>query len=201
MIAQDAVGDADGQLVDATLTESGRLKLEGDTAHVQLPSGIISALRNATFEAWVLWDGGETNQRLFNFGSLPNPGAAPDSYLSLTPSSNDGSLSASLRTGPGSGRSLSTDVHFPTGVTQHVALVVNAEDGELLLYLDGELIASAETPHRLTQLKDEANFLGRPLYADYPHFRGELDEFRIYDEALSSERIQASGELGPDIVF
>lgn len=199
--ARDTLSGADGNVVETELDDTGRLKLDGGGAHVQLPSGIISALDSATFEMWVLWEGGDTNQRLFNFGRLPARGDAPNSYLSLSPSGSDGTLQVALRSSMAGSRSFATDIHFATGRTQHVALAIDADAGELLLYLDGELIASETTPHELGSLTDEANFLGRPLYDGYPHFHGELDEFRIYATALGLEQVRRSGQLGPDVVF
>lgn len=155
--ARDTVSGADGNVVETELDGTGRLKLDGGGAHVQLPSGIISALDSATFEMWVLWEGGDTNQRLFNFGKLPARGDAPNSYLSLSPSGSDGTLQMALRSGMAGSRSFATDIHFATGRTQHVALAVDADAGELLLYLDGELIVSETTPHELGSLRDAAS--------------------------------------------
>ena len=63
----------------ATFDGAGKLALPGGTlssanaetiaGYVDLPNGIISSLVNATFEAWVTWDGSGSWQRIFDFGA------------------------------------------------------------------------------------------------------------------------------------
>ena len=63
----DSVGAAHGTVVNAQLSGSGTVVLGGGTTdqYVDLPNGIVSSLTNATFEAWITWDGGNGWQRVF----------------------------------------------------------------------------------------------------------------------------------------
>lgn len=76
----DSVGGADGVVEGTSLSGSGSLQLGGGSSeeHVRLPSGLLSALPNATIEMWIGWVGGDRWQRLFDFGvdgpaALGNP--------------------------------------------------------------------------------------------------------------------------------
>lgn len=200
---EDVVGGAHGTLVGTQLDGSGILELDGATTHVQLPSGIISALTSATFEAWLRWDGGGASQRIFNFGTPSSSDGAPSSFISVSPnSSSSDNMNVSYRADRRrSAETLRSNSVLPTGSLQHVAVVVDGANDRLSLYLQGELIAIDETDHDLTQLEDSVNWLARPLYSGYPYLRGALHEFRIYDVALTSDELKKSYELGPGATF
>ena len=73
----------------------------------------------------------------------------------------------------------------------HMAVVIDSANMTLRLYQDGTLVSSAAT----TVLpKDMAmatqNWLGRSQYAVDPYFAGSLDDFCIYDRALSEAEIR-----------
>jgi hypothetical protein len=79
-----------------------------------------------------------------------------------------------------------------------VAVTMNAGIG--ILYLDGMAVG---TNHNLTLNpaslgSTTRNFLGRSQSASDPYLNGALDEFRIYNAALSSAEIAATAALGPD---
>lgn len=198
----DSVGGANGRAVDTQLDGSGVLQLNGSSGYVELPSGIFSALNDATFEIWVRWDGGDSNQRVFNFGMPGNDhDDSPVSFLSLSPSSgDDGSITVQFRTGDGR-RGDRTTGHqaMSRDVVEHVVVVIEGDEVEL--YVSGDLLGRSSTEHRLDQLQDNFNWLGRALYARYPYLKGALYEFRVYDAALSLEQIAINELLGPDVAL
>jgi hypothetical protein len=58
------------------------------------------------------------------------------------------------------------------------------------LYQDGRLVAEGPTAVLPSDLGETTeNFLGRSQYAADAYYFGSLDEFRIYDRALSDEEI------------
>lgn len=198
----DSVGGAHGQALGVELDGRGVLALDGEDAYAELPPGVASAYSAATFEAWVRWDGGEDNQRIFNFGTPDGNNGVPLSYLSLSPASgSDNLLTASYRVGDASGQNLRGDDTLTTGVLQHIAVVVDSPEGEWSLVLQGELERRENSSQELQQLQDQVNWLGRALYSGYPLFRGELEEFRIYAGALTEEQLEKSFELGPSATF
>jgi hypothetical protein len=58
-LRKNSVGTAQGSIQNALLSGSGALELAGTTSdqYVDLPNGIISALVNSSFEAWLTWRG------------------------------------------------------------------------------------------------------------------------------------------------
>jgi hypothetical protein len=62
---------------------------------------------------------------------------------------------------------------------------------EMRLYLDGDLVAQAPTDTLPSDVGETTqNWLGRSQYVADPYFDGALDDFRIYDRALSAGEIR-----------
>jgi Concanavalin A-like lectin/glucanases superfamily len=210
-IVTDSVGSAHGTVVNAQLHGDGTLFLAGQQTdqYVDLPNGIIRQLVNATFEAWVTWNGCGAWERVFDFGDSGNPENTRDmasTTLYLTPKSMNGrdvmfgafkraNQEALYETRAASNQPL------PTGTMVHVALVVDDAGDQMVLYRNGAFEGSVAFADSLSLLNDINNWLGRSQYAVDPSFSGTFHEFRIYNVALSAPAIQTSFLGGPDASF
>jgi len=205
-IADDTIGTAHGSIVNAAVTSSGKLDLSGADSdqYVNLPNGLIHELKDATFEAWVNWNGGGVWQRVFDFGSstegedLQGGGA---SYLFLTPNHIYGSLRLAFSL-DGAGRETVVDagVQLPAGTTSHIAAVVDDSHDTLSLYLNGSLADSVAFNGELSAINDVNNWLGRSQFVNDQELGGTFYEFRIYSAALTETQLAASYAAGPDPV-
>jgi len=209
----DDVGTANGTVENGQLSGSGAVLLDNtgtDPNYVNLPNGIVSALFSATFEAWVVWGGGDPWQRIFDFGSsnsgedVPNGG---EEYIFLATSSAATSTTPNaMRVGFLSGGSngeqqLNVSPSLTPGVEKHVAVVMNGQNGSIALYVDGALADSGQSvalQGELSNITDNNNWLGRSQFSADAGFEGSLLEFRIYDSALNANQIALSFDLGPD---
>jgi len=209
--ATDSVGSADGTIVNAELRGDGTLFLAGGPAdqYVDLPNGMIRPLVNATFEAWVTWNGCGGWERIFDFGDSGNPenvrGYA-STTLYLTPQSMNGRdvmFGAFKRANQDAlyETRASSNQPLATGTMSHVALVVDDTNNLMSLYRNGVFEGSVAFGDSLSLLNDINNWLGRSQYVVDPSFSGILHEFRIYDAALSAPAIQTSFLGGPDASF
>jgi Concanavalin A-like lectin/glucanases superfamily len=201
-IVVDSVGGADGEAKNVTLDGSGVLVLDGDSQYVELPSGIASSSSSATFEFWIRWHGGDTNQRVFNFGT-PLADDAPQEFVSFSPAggSSDPLPTVSYRTDDQSSGSARADNPFPTGDVVHVTVIFDQQNAEVAVYFGTELVALGDELVSLVDLADSVNWLGRALYSGYPNLDGELLEFRIYDESLDAALVSQSDALGASATF
>lgn len=215
-VVLDRVGTAHGQLIGTELTrvgERGAAVLAGRNSgqYIELPSGIVSELSNATFEAWVTWNGDTVWERVFDFGDRF---LAEDerwygfSYLFLTPRTPR-EIGAVVRVAQQRAEQpeliMDGDRALPTDVLTHVALVVDNSRNVLELFLDGEHVTSQGIVDHMEQsfdalatLNDTGNWLGRSQYEQDAFFGGSFHEFRIYEAALTPAEIAASYERGPD---
>ncbi len=223
-----SVGGADGPVMGgATLGGDGALTLVGGSVfqpdYVDLPNGIVSALADATFETWLVWNGGAPWQPVFDFGDAMSPsctyggasalegqpGACGRTYLYLL-MSTDADEGSVLRTAfmkqPGEhpdDRIALDGPRAPTQVELHLAVVVDDTLNRIQLYVDGAPRGTLAFPDHLSDLNDKNNWLGRSQFADDAArgFDGTYLEFRIYDAALSAAELATSYAEGPDPAF
>ena len=212
----DRVGTAHGVVKGGTLSQldgKGVVVLGGGTsgAYVDLPNGILSALTNATLEAWITWGGGDAWQRIFDFGDTTN--ATPEdnpangkSYLFLTPmtdANSGGSVRVcySLSGGAATAETRLDGIAPLPQALKQVVVVVDAAGGKLLLYVDGLPVSNVAFAGSLASINDVNAWLGRSQYSADPELTGTLHDFRIYKAALSSKQIATSFAGGTDPAF
>lgn len=201
----DSAGAAAGKLVNGSQT-LGSARLAGGTSdqYVQLPTGMLSRLSNATVEAWVLWRGGAAWQRIFDFGdndaqSVGLQGRSGLSYLFLTPQASSGRLRVAYSNGRAGGQVfVDGSTVLPTGSVTHVAVVVSATASRLSLYMNGAPVAQTTLTSPLSAVRDVNAWLGRSQYQADPELAGELHELRIYGSARTSAQLRASYDKGPN---
>jgi hypothetical protein len=141
-----------------------------------------------TLDAWA---------RIFDTGINANVAQAPiegTKFMGLTAkSSNTNNLRWSISVnGFIHEESLNASSATPTGVWQHVVIVL--EESSLLgwLYINGSLVISDQTTIQPDDLGAiDYAFLGKSQFSVDPYFDGMLDEFRVYERALSASEVQA----------
>ena len=197
----DSVSGANGVLKGgSTLTGEGWLRLDGEDGHVDLPNGIISALGDASFEAWVVVDEDRGWQRIFDFGN--NTGGEDQqggglSYLFLTPLGGPGVVRFALNSGTGENPILDGAGKLGLGEETHLVATYSQGNNKARLYVKGELVDEKPTQVSLSVIEDINNWLGKSNWLD-PYFKGSFNEFRIWEGALSAEEVARNSEAGAD---
>ncbi len=174
-------GMAVGFPVHADGRNGEAIELGGACSHVQLPGDIVSSSA-FTFAAWVHWNGGGNNQRIFDFGNYDL-----SQYMALTPSMDAGGekMRFALRNGGGT-QWLSTSAPLPSGSWQHVAVTKSGDTARI--YLNGVEQASG-TMSVPTLSGTLYNYLGKSQWPADPGFSGRIDEVHIANYAMSREDI------------
>ena len=158
--------------------ESAAIQLDGQRSFVQLPATVANHTA-ITIAAWIYWNGGGAWQRIFDFGNDSSQ------YLFLTPNSGSGTLRFGIKNG-GSEQQLNA-TSLARGAWTHIAVTVGA--GGARMYVNGALVAqSGSITIRPTDFRPVLNYVGRSQYPD-PLFNGSIDDFRIYNYALSPAEI------------
>ena len=201
----------------------------GSEAYVDLPNRLLSShakelggTGEVTLEMWVTVTGNRTWSRIFDFGStsgneIVGPGGAGEGwdylFLSAQEGGNTGRNVLSLRhndalgNGPlGAGGALNVNPAFgydtaSFGSARHLAVVW--KDQEFIgLYEEGQLVRELRPGDiKMVQLNDVNCWLGRSTWLGDQNLQGELDEFRLYDRALSAGEILQDRADGPDGVL
>jgi len=157
------------------------LNLSGAGQYTMLPAGMFGSMTNFTIAAWVYWNGGAAWQRIFDFGNDTTQ------YMFLTPGSGNGTFRFAVATnGGGAEQILETSSALPTAQWVHVALTRTGNTAKL--YTNGVLAASGIVTIAPASFNPALNYLGKSQYPD-PLFNGRLDEFFIYNYALSDTEI------------
>jgi len=158
------------------------VNLSGNSQYVSLPSGIVSGLNDFTVAAWVKLDTRSNWARIFDFGT------GTSYYMFLTPSSSSSTVRFAIKNG-GSEQQINSTSALPTGVWKHVAVTLSGNTGRL--YIDGVLAGTNSNmtikPSNLPATN--LNYIGRSMYSNDPYLDGQVDDFRIYSRALSSNEI------------
>jgi Concanavalin A-like lectin/glucanases superfamily len=213
---------------DATFTGSGQLVLSGNTgSSVTLPPAILSNYNQVTIEAWVTFPGAiNAFANLFAFGNtdLSSPLSATygqgGNYITLSP--HTGGLTTQANFGQGlPGFNGEWDA-VGAGVLDNqtnvqVVAVFNPYSGSESVYINGALLANQSMFNNLldpvayagpTYNKqsilannlgaDPLNYIGQSLYTTDLGLLANVDEFRIYTNALTAAQIAADHALGPN---
>ncbi|MFT3787364.1 MAG: alginate lyase family protein [Tepidisphaeraceae bacterium] len=193
-----AAADATGHGWTGTLTNgpvwttgraSGAVQFDGVDDYVSLPAGVVNGLTTATFAMWVNVSTFATWARLFDFGTDTT------NYLFLAPqytatAPNTAKLRFGIRTPSVAEQQITSTVAMPAGTWAHVAVVLNGSVGTL--YLNG--VQAGQTTNLTLNPSSlgntTLNYLGKSQWAD-PYLTGSLDDFRIYNRALTSAEVSS----------
>jgi len=196
----DSVGGPswNGSLPKGGTFSSGQLTLAAASQqYVLLPGSIVSTLSNFTIEAWVKLNTVASWSRIFDFGN------STTSYMFLTP--QNGSTTklrfAITTNGPGSEQQLTGPSALSASQWYHIAVTLNGNTG--ILYVNGTAVVTntAMTLKPSTLGGTVNNYIGRSQFSADPYFNGAVDEFRIYNVALSPAEIAATDALGSDQIL
>jgi hypothetical protein len=187
----------DPVFVDSRTGLGKALHFDGIDDHVELPIGnLISTLNSMTVATWVNFDTTSTGSwvRVFDFGAGVTSGN-PQIYMFLTPrQGTNGAMRFALTINSSGGeQSVSapgTPGLLPAG-WHHVAVVIDGSAMTLGLYQDGELIASRPTTVLPKDMGvTNQNWLGRSQWSADGYYQGLIDEFRIYNRALTDGEVR-----------
>lgn len=154
-------------------------KLDG-SSFLQLPYGIATT-EELTVCFWMYWNGSSAgnNQHIFDFGD------GHGGSLYLTPSNGTKMRFAISKDGE---EQFLDATKMAALRLQHVAVTMRSDS--VLLYVDGVLKAStADITLRPSDICPVLNYLGRSQKASHPLMKAYLDDFRIYNCALTADAI------------
>jgi hypothetical protein len=192
MIARPAARRRQGNAKE----NNGQVVLEGQRGtYVNLPGGLIADYPAVTFEFWASLGTNRAWTRVFDQGSTNGANGQYDLYF--CPHSQRDFRLTIMDPQPRE-RVVTIPGNLDNQTNLHVACVLDPSSGLMGIYTNGTLAASRTD---LTSLKSVATnyfFLGRSLFASDPPLNGSIDEFRIYNGAMSASAIAESYKKGPN---
>lgn len=178
----DNTGTLSGGVLQKEAKFGSSLQLDGSSTYAEMPTAILNGLDELTISAWVNINDLRTWQRIFDFGN------GVDRYLFLTPMSETGKMKLAIKNGGGE-QMISTETEFPADSWTHVAFTWSGSTG--ILYLNGHEIARNDdlSIKPSDMAGTTGNYIGKSQFDVDPYLSGQVDEVRIYSEALSADEI------------
>jgi hypothetical protein len=189
-VATDSSGNGhNGTLVGGATFGTGMvrndLSLSGTSQFVTIPQHLLDNAREMTIACWVRVRTDRVWARVWDFGNSQTV------YMFLT--AHNGQTNtvrfAITTNGNGNEQQLNGTAILAVNTWTHVAVVLNAGGGGTL-YINGASVATNAAltlrPADLAPIPTINNWIGQSQFAVDPFLAGEVDEFRIYDKALSA---------------
>jgi hypothetical protein len=153
--------------------------------YASLPADLLSGACEVTIATWVYLNSNPNWQRVWDFGRDTT------AYMFLSSNNGGQRLKFSITVDGRLNESSVTADGLPLSTWKHVALVLDASGATL--FVDGQ--QKANNPAiilRPADLGDNLNnYIGRSQFSSDPYLDGKIDEFRVYNRALSAQEIQA----------
>lgn len=164
-----------------------------DNGYFKIPDGVVEHTEDFTLSTWIYLDAQIMNQTICTFA------IGTDQYLILTSQRGNAENGVSLVMTNGSDNpdkdnreqrisNTNQKEKLSAGAWHQLTFTLEGSVGNL--YVDGELVQTKEdfttNPSRLGHTVD--NYIGKPTWPD-PHLKGMVDEFRLYNYALTQEQV------------
>jgi fibronectin type 3 domain-containing protein len=156
--------------------------------YAALPTGVLDGLTNFTIMGWVKLNTRNAQGRMFDFGTSTVPGATTGTYMFLTPYNGSNMRFAITTNGFNNEQGINVTA-LNTGVWTHVAVTLSGSSAKLYVngVLSGSNITMTLNPSSLGTTTQ--NYLGKSQFGPDPYLDGSLDDFRIYNRALTAGEI------------
>jgi hypothetical protein len=156
--------------------------------YVSVPNGLFKDLHATTISTWLKWSGGPDFQWVYNLGKDLNTAtfATPSFEGDATTRSSIKPVNGSAEVGvPGTAK-------LPAN--QWVNLVTTIDGSSITYYVNGASLGSRTASIDLAKVMYSASnptsgFLGKPFWGGHPFLAGAIDDFRVYDSALSPAEV------------
>ena len=224
--ANDSVGTANGTVVGGVAIQTdptgaglnGEADFPGGTsnnnpAYISLPVSTVSSLQNATIEMYTtnFNSTGGAFQALFSAGSKYTNGSSQVNYSILSSNRGGAGIGTGARINNGAETVIASVDPLPDGYENHVLDLVYSgfttigSIGTETIYLDGSPIAQGQTKFSFAQIAAGTGGIGAVGIGggspfNDPTFVGGMNEFRIYNGALTAAQINLNIDSGPGVV-
>jgi hypothetical protein len=179
--------------IDGPADYGRALKFDGLNDYIELPIGaVIASIDDITVTCWAsLSAGGGSWQRLWDFGVTPEADTDPNIYMFVTPRyAGNGEPRFAIMT-PEEGEINITAPEVLQEGWHHIAASIDSSTMTMSLYQDGKLVAAGETTLLPSDLGvTDRSWIGRSQWSADAYYRGSIDEFRIYNRALSVAEVR-----------
>jgi hypothetical protein len=203
---KDSVGKVDANLKGSAKAEGGKLVLEnGDKtstdptlSYVEFSASVLPKSGSATLMIWFTAKETQPFARLLNIGD--QEAGEGRSFLYITARTADDMSRIGITPGTVDERIPLDNRRLDDGQLHVVAMVIDATNRKFRMYIDGKEPSAAVDLGEagVDKIKPVQNWIGRSSFDNDGGLTASVDEFRVYDHALSAEEIAAVHKAGAD---
>jgi hypothetical protein len=206
--ANDGVGEAHGTLIGGAAIVDGAMVTTEQDQWMEMPGDVIAmnTYSEVTVEMWFQSvEGANTGfHMLAYFGDSTDPdpsaGLGNDGFFITSARGDDVSraaISIGNSSAPWEAESGANGPEYDDGLLHHMVSTIDAM--EITLYIDGELIASTplDANNSIAGISTNYALLAKGGYGADPEWIGSIEEFNLYDSALSLDDVQVNYVAGP----
>jgi hypothetical protein len=171
----------------------GPYTLNGTSDYVDLPDGLTGDLYDFSIACWVKLNTLDTWSRIYDFGGdsnifmmlTPASGNTGYPYFCITTSGNDGE------------QGINGTSALPTGSWQHIAVTRSGNTG--ILYINTQEVGrnTGMTLNPADLGNTTNNYIGRSQWDHDPYLNASIENFVVYNRALSASEVSALGSTPP----
>ncbi len=224
--ANDSVGTANGTVVGGVTFQydaagggaNGEADFPGgnsgaNPAYISLPTAAVSGLQNATIELYTTYFDSSAGafQTLFDASSAYTNGKSQINYSILAANRAGAGIGAGARINNAAETVVTSLDPLPDGYENHVIDLVYSgfttlgSAGTATIYFDGAAVAQGQTKFSFAQVAAGSGGIGAVGIGggspfNDPTFLGGMNEFRIYNGALTADQINLNLNAGPGVV-
>ena len=177
----------DGRVFGGASYDAGTMYFNGTDGYVKMPDGLLADAGDFSIVIHVKPEIEKANQFTYAIGNASDKG-----YVFLNTSRPDGKLRYAITKDTYSGEQA---VEAANGIGNNTwsDVVVTVSGDMATLYRDGVLTAqnTGMTLKASGLGNTTQNYLAKSLYSNDPYFKGNINDFRIYNKALSPSEITA----------
>ena len=170
----------------SSFVKSGTKSLNfGGSNYAMIPYAVAHN-EEMTIATWVRWGTASNWQRVFDFGN------GTSQYMFFTPSTGK-EMRFVMKNG-GDEQSLTNGKKLGTAAWHHIAVTIKpvGEKVQVILYVDGTNVAeSNDFTIKPSDIAPSLCYIGRSMFVADPYFNGRIDDFRIYNYALTADEISS----------
>lgn len=198
------VNDAGVSYVEGHTAGTRAIDLPGGAAdsktapYITVPNGVFQNAQGATVSAWTKWSGTSGFQWLWCLG------ISPDAASAFAPSFDNGAARTIIKQIRGGGET-GTSGDGALSKDAWVNVTATLDGSTIKLYLNGLQVSQAPASVDLAAQLFSPNAsktgnIGRALWDVHPYYDGAIDDFRVYNIALSDAQVKGlAGTAVPKI--
>lgn len=204
---KDSVGKVDASLKgDAKVVDGKVVLVNGDKtsddaklSYIEFASPIIPKSGSASLAIWIQGKENATFARVIDIGA--SEGGTGIAFIYLVQRHEDDQSRAAITAADTGSKTYTTNSRLDDDKPHLAVLVIDGTAKKLRYYVDGKEAAAEDLgDNTLDKVDPKHNWIGRSGFDADPGLSATIDEFRVYDHALTKEEVESLQKAGPEAV-